>query len=180
MKKYLYIFLFLLIPFVSNAINVKIENPWLDKHAKNDDGKNVLSAHCQLHVSGIKGKSFDLVAIVQNENGEWHTDKDGYNIYRDKTLIDSVDADTHSYVDTPHDFGIYTWQISALYSAGESPLSNAITVTTADVAKVLGDEATSFDIFTIDGIVVGTGLDRIPELDPGIYIINNVKIRIVK
>lgn len=103
-----------------------------------------------------------------------------YNIYRDKTLIDSVDADTHSYVDTPHDFGIYTWQISALYSAGESPLSNAITVTTADVAKVLGDEATSFDIFTIDGIVVGTGLDRIPELDPGIYIINNVKIRIVK
>ena len=104
----------------------------------------------------------------------------GYNIYRDKTLIDSVDADTHSYVDTPHDFGIYTWQISALYSAGESPLSNAITVTTADVAKVLGDEATSFDIFTIDGIVVGTGLDRIPELDPGIYIINNVKIRIVK
>lgn len=87
MKKYLYIFLFLLIPFVSNAINVKIENPWLDKHAKNDDGKNVLSAHCQLQVSGIKGKSFDLVAIVQNENGEWHTDKDGYNIYRDSTLI---------------------------------------------------------------------------------------------
>ena len=80
MKKYLYIFLFLLIPFVSNAINVKIENPWLDKHAKNDDGKNVLSAHCQLHVSGIKGKSFDLVAIVQNENGEWHTDKDGNTV----------------------------------------------------------------------------------------------------
>ncbi|MGN0231132.1 MAG: hypothetical protein ACI4A8_02845, partial [Muribaculaceae bacterium] len=76
----LYIFLFLLIPFVSNAINVNIENPWLDIHAKNDDGKNIISAHCQLHVSGIKGESFDLVAIVQNENGEWHTDKDGNTV----------------------------------------------------------------------------------------------------
>ncbi len=62
------------------AIQVKIESPRLDLDAKNNVGNGVISAHCKLNIIGIKGKSFDLVAIVKDDNGDWHSDSYGNTV----------------------------------------------------------------------------------------------------
>ncbi|MDE6099494.1 MAG: hypothetical protein K2G01_00470 [Paramuribaculum sp.] len=76
MRKFAVI-LFLFFYAAASAIDVKIENPHLIVDAKNDAGDPVIAAHSKLHVSGIKGKKFDLVAIVKDDNGKWHTDANG-------------------------------------------------------------------------------------------------------
>ncbi len=70
----------LLFPFYAMGITVKVENPWLDLDAKNSAGNSVISAHCKLTVSGIKGEDFDLVAIVKDDEGKWHTDANGNTV----------------------------------------------------------------------------------------------------
>lgn len=68
------------LPMLVFAIDVKIENPHLDLDAKNNLGNAVISAHCKLTVSGIKGKDFDLVAIVKDDKGEWHKNSSGNTV----------------------------------------------------------------------------------------------------
>lgn len=70
----------LLFPFCAMGITVKIENPWLDLNAKNNAGNSVISAHCKLTVSGIKGENFDLVAMVKDDEGKWHKDANGNRV----------------------------------------------------------------------------------------------------
>lgn len=74
------VILFVFFYAVASAIDVKIENPDLVVDAKNNVGVPVIAAHSKLHVSGIKGKKFDLVAIVKDDNGNWHTDANGNTV----------------------------------------------------------------------------------------------------
>lgn len=67
-------------PVFAFGIQVKIENPWIDLQAENSAGDPVISAHCKLNVTGIKGKDFDMVAIIKGEDGEWHTDEAGNTV----------------------------------------------------------------------------------------------------
>ncbi len=62
------------------AITVKIENASLDLDAKDNAGNAVISVNSRLTVSGIQGKDFDLVAIVKDDTGEWHTDYNGNTV----------------------------------------------------------------------------------------------------
>lgn len=64
--------LFMLMGLVTHGINVKIEDARIVIDAKNNQGDNVIATHCKLNVSGIKGQKFDLVAIVEDDNGDWH------------------------------------------------------------------------------------------------------------
>ena len=78
--KFLSTAMILLFPLFAMGINVKIENGRLDLDAKNNLGNPVISVHSKLTVSGIKGKDFDLVAIVKDDTGEWHQDSDGNTV----------------------------------------------------------------------------------------------------
>lgn len=77
MKKFICCLAAFLLFFASSAIVVKIENPRINIDARNDAGKPVISASCKLSVDGIKGKKFDLVAIVKDDKGDWHKGADG-------------------------------------------------------------------------------------------------------
>ena len=70
-------FFALFFPIYSLGISVKINNPKMDLDAKNNLGTPAISVHCNLTVSGIKGKDFDLVAIVQDSHGNWHENSNG-------------------------------------------------------------------------------------------------------
>lgn len=74
---YLLILFLAFLPINSVAITVGINNPRIVLDAKNNVGDPVISAHCQLDVSGIRGQNFDLVAIVMDDDGEWHKDSKG-------------------------------------------------------------------------------------------------------
>lgn len=52
----------------------------------------------------------------------------GYNIYRDGELIDSVGADETTYTDVLPDNGDYTYTVSVVYGTGESGLSNSVNI----------------------------------------------------
>lgn len=52
----------------------------------------------------------------------------GYNIYRDGELIDSVGADETTYTDVLPDDGDHTYTVSVVYGTGESGLSNSVNI----------------------------------------------------
>ena len=80
MKKFICCLAAFLMFFTSSAIVVKIENPRINVDAKNNVGNPVISASCKLKVDGIKGKDFDLVAIVKDDKGQWHTSPGGSTV----------------------------------------------------------------------------------------------------
>lgn len=68
------------------AITVKVENVSLDVDVKDHYGNSAIGVNSKLTVSGIKGKDFDLVAIVEDDNGKWHKDSDGNTVKTHYTL----------------------------------------------------------------------------------------------
>ena len=80
MNRILALTISLLLSLSAFAITVKIENPSLDLNATNNVGDPVISASAKLTVSGIKGKNFDLVAIVEDDQGNWHKDHNGNTV----------------------------------------------------------------------------------------------------
>ena len=80
MTRFLSLLLLLVLPLFSYAINVKIENARIDVDSKNKAGDPVIETHCILHVDGIKGEDFDLVAIVKDDEGNWHKDSYGNTV----------------------------------------------------------------------------------------------------
>lgn len=66
-----------LISICAFAINVKIEKPYLDYNAKDQNGQSAIGVHCQLSVSGIKGQDIELVTMVKDGNGQWLKGKNG-------------------------------------------------------------------------------------------------------
>ena len=80
LTKILFYILFLFIPVSLFGIDVKIENPRLDLDTGDGYGNNVIAVHSKLTVSGIKGENFDLVAIVQDDLGNWHVDSYGNTV----------------------------------------------------------------------------------------------------
>ncbi|MCH5240645.1 MAG: hypothetical protein J1F38_10510 [Muribaculaceae bacterium] len=77
MRRTLLVIVGLIFSLLSYGIDVKISNPRLDLDAKDNSGEGMISAHCKLNVKGIKGRDFDLVAIVKDDTGEWHNDRNG-------------------------------------------------------------------------------------------------------
>ncbi len=92
--KFLFFILNFLLPIYCMAITVKINNPRLDVDANNNSGDPVISVHCTLNVSGIEGKDFDLVAIVMDENGDWHKDNEGNTVKTHYKCIATYDNST--------------------------------------------------------------------------------------
>lgn len=80
MNRVIFLILSLILSLSAFAITVKIENVSLDLNAKDNNGNKVISVNSRLTISGIKGKDFDLVAIVKDDTGNWHKDYSGNTV----------------------------------------------------------------------------------------------------
>lgn len=101
-----------------------------------------------------------------------------YNIYRDGELIGQVDAtgnSTNSYIDSSVTLGDHSYQVSVVYTIGESSLSQAASATYTSIVEIIDSANSRFDIYTIDGRLVRQNTLSTQGLK-GIYIVNNRKI----
>lgn len=104
----------------------------------------------------------------------------GYNIYRDGQLIATVDGQTTSYTDTEADSDGHTYNVTVIYEDAngnryESAFSNSVTVATGIEAIERTLDATTYDVYTLDGKAVKLGAQSLSGLKKGIYIINDKK-----
>lgn len=101
----------------------------------------------------------------------------GYNIYRDNVLLKSVGASDLHYVDAGgNDGSVYA--VTAVYTDGESAPTIATLVPDAIHAIEAGDNAKPFNVYTVDGKLVGEGMTSTRSLAPGIYVVNGQKITV--
>lgn len=101
----------------------------------------------------------------------------GYKIYRDGELLKTVDADNLEFTDETAEGGkTYVYAVAAVFSDGESEatIATAITTDIESVENVI--KASSYDVYTVDGKHVGTGLKTLKNLKSGSYIINDQKV----
>lgn len=102
----------------------------------------------------------------------------GYNIYRDDQLIKTMEADQTEFTDETGEAGKkYTYAITALYESGESEPIIAIVDTTngiQDVENVLGTK--TYNVYTLDGQLIGKDIKSLNGLKRGAYIINDRKV----
>ena len=101
----------------------------------------------------------------------------GYKIYRDGELLKTVDADNLEFTDETAEGGkTYVYAVAAVFSDGESEatIATAITTDIESVENVI--KASSYDVYTVDGKLVGTGLKTLKNLKSGSYIINDQKV----
>ena len=97
----------------------------------------------------------------------------GYNIYRDNKEI--ATCTTGSYTDSSADSGEHTYNVSVIYDAGESALSNAAAVTTTGITNYSASQSIHHaDVYLPDGRRCFSGnISSIRELNlaKGQYII---------
>ena len=101
----------------------------------------------------------------------------GYNVYRDGKLLKSVKGDELTFTDnTVEPEKTYVYAVSALFADGESEatLAPAITTDIESVEDIL--KASSYDVYTTDGKLIGKGMKTLKTLKNGSYIINDQKV----
>lgn len=101
----------------------------------------------------------------------------GYKVYRDGKLLTTLDADKVEFTDETAEYGkTYVYAVTAVFADGESEatIATAITTDIDNVENVL--KASSYDVYTIDGKLIGTDMKSLKNLKSGSYIINNQKV----
>ena len=100
-----------------------------------------------------------------------------YKVYRDGTLLKTLDPDQVVFTDdTAVKDKTYSYAVTAVFADGESEATIA-TITTTDIQSVERlFNASSYDVYTIDGKLIGTGMPSLNTLKPDSYIINNQKV----
>lgn len=100
----------------------------------------------------------------------------GFNIYRDGELIATVDSLTDSYVDDlGSDQGTHQYNVTVVYSTGESPFSNTVEIVPTGIRDITTNSK-PFDVYTLGGIRVRHATTSLSGLRSGVYIINGRKI----
>ena len=88
----------------------------------------------------------------------------GYNIYRDEVKINNALIVAHEYRDEELEYGIYIYQVSAVYEAlcEESELSEGVTVIINDINDTPASSYTIFPNPTTGNVTIeGKGLNRV-------------------
>lgn len=101
----------------------------------------------------------------------------GYKVYRDGELLKTMDADKVEFTDETAENGkTYVYAVTAVFADGESEatIATAITTDIESVENVI--KASSYDVYTIDGKLIGTGMKTLKDLKSGSYIINDQKV----
>lgn len=102
----------------------------------------------------------------------------GYNIYRDGTLLKSVGPDKVEFTDETTGHGkTYVYGVTAVYAEGESEATLASEITT-DINSIEQDiaKASSYEVYTLDGKLIGKPMKSLKSLTSGAYVINGQKV----
>ncbi len=102
----------------------------------------------------------------------------GYNVYRDGQLLTTVDASTTKYTDASSSDAQCVYAVTAVYTDGESAPTVATYVPTGIENIETAGVAQPFNVYTIDGKLVGEGLTSTQLLLPGVYVINGQKVTV--
>lgn len=95
----------------------------------------------------------------------------GYHVYRDGKLIATLSADDLTYTDASAvDGKEHTYQVTVVYNLGESPLSNAYTVS---ITSGITNASTAFSVVGHDGVIEIHGAAGEPVT---VYAVNGAKI----
>lgn len=102
----------------------------------------------------------------------------GYNIYRDGKLIQTVDGSTLKFTDVDGHDENHTYAVTAVYTDGESVPTIATFVPTfiEDIEALTKGQ--TFDVYTLDGQLIGKDLTTVKRLHRGVYIINGRKVTV--
>ncbi len=102
----------------------------------------------------------------------------GYNVYRDGELLKSISGtETTTFVDNTAEGGkTYVYAVTAVFADGESEatIASAIVTDIENVETVI--KASSYNVYTLDGKLVGCEMKSLRSLTPGSYIINDQKV----
>lgn len=112
---------------------------------------------------------------------------DHYNIYRDGVLIGTVEPGETTFTDGNAGSGNHTYNVSVVYTVGESAVSNDANVNVTTLINSItanslnGSEVT---VYTVNGAVVAKGMNVVNGLPKGVYIIkdntNNTTHKLIK
>lgn len=100
-----------------------------------------------------------------------------YNIYRDGILIGT--STDYKFEDQPNNDGTHTYSITAVYAGGMESEPVEVNVVT-DIRGIESKEASSYNVYTLDGVQVLKNAKDLNSLRRGIYIINGKKVMINK
>ena len=99
----------------------------------------------------------------------------GYNIYCDGKLIGSAGPKDVSYDTDIPTASSATFNVTVIYSAGESDFSNTVSTPTTGIENILLD-GKPFDVFDLSGHLLRKAVKSTEGLSPGIYVIKGMKI----
>lgn len=108
------------------------------------------SKYFAIHVITKDGFIF-MLDDVSYHNGRLTVS--GYNIYRDGELIATVGADATSFTDTNAGAGNHTYNVSVVYTVGESGLSNNASITNA-ISNIVVEDGKVVRIYSVDGKIL--------------------------
>jgi len=122
----------------------------------------------------IDDVTFEASAAVAAAKGV-DAEVTGYNIYRDGELIATVAGDVYEYVDVNEVDGIHYYNVTALYGAIESPLSNTVSVVTAieEIQNTEGLVDADITVYATNGAIIASGKGVFNSLRTGVYVIKN-------
>lgn len=98
----------------------------------------------------------------------------GYNIYCDGKLVASLPANATSYGNNLQDVSKHKYHVTAVFTDGESLPQEALVVTNG-IEMPTQEKAVAYDVYTLDGRLIGKQLKSLKNLPKGVYLINNEK-----
>ncbi len=84
-------------------------------------------------------------------SGKGVLELNGYNIYCDGSLVDSISADNVSYLDTPEEAGFHVYHVTAVYNLGESAATMAEVDVVTGISHLSAGATATSGIYSIDG-----------------------------
>ena len=145
---------------------------WQEYTAELPEGATYFAIH---HNTGNATNFVFQIDDVKYEAGSGKVT--GYKVYRDGELLKTMDADKVEFTDGTAEKGkTYVYAVTAVFADGESEatIATAITTDIESVENVI--KASSYDVYTIDGKLIGTGMKTLKNLKSGSYIINDQKV----
>lgn len=102
---------------------------------------------------------------------------EGFNVYRDNELIESLSASTTSYSEEQMPWGRHQYAVTAVFAGGESALATSDDLIFTGITAIGADQvdADHQPVFNLSGQRVGTSSD-IHRLPKGVYVVGGKKI----
>jgi len=110
-------------------------------------GATDLNWNIQAYVTDATGKAVQIAQPTREGNRQITA----YNIYRDNTMIATVEPTVYSYTDTNVSGGLHTYHITAMYGTNESLPSNVVTayILPEGFSELGYDDGTSEQAFSV-------------------------------